>query len=247
MGNKIDTLHPKGDLTTDLYPNIISDNIPNGAITNNKIADNTISGAKLTTNSVDTNKIYNKAVTTIKLNDYAVTAIKIADGNITADKLSASCVTTAKIDDSAVTTNKINDGAVTTAKINDSAITRTKIQNTAVTRDKLLDHIYHCVYNVASSVGITFQVELLSRYDINGDELSVDDFFDYLADYYCSEGGSCVFTKAIGGTLYGTLGDEGNGYIDDNGAVEFTDNNDESITIAHNTCTITTISLYQLY
>ena len=227
MSEKYTTLHPKGDTSIDLYPNIKAANIPDNSIGANKIYPNAIGNPQLAPNAVGYNNIQGGAVYTIHIHDGAVTSDKIGSG--------------------AVTDGKLDSNSVNTSNIKDSAITGAKILNTAVTRNKLFDHIYHGVYNVASSVGITFQVEVFARYDINAEDLSVDDFFDYLAEYYCSEGGACVFTKAIGGTLYGTLGDDNNGYIDDDGAVEFTDNNDESITIAHNTCTITTVSFYQLY
>ena len=227
MSKKYTTLHPKGDTTVDLYPNIEAANIPDGSIGATKIYPNAIGNGQLAPNAVGYNNIQGGAVHTIQILDGAVTSDKIATG--------------------AITDGKLDSNSVNTSNIKDNAITGPKILNTSITRNKLFDHIYHCIYYVASSVGINFQVEVLSRYDINADDLSVDDFFDYLADYYCSEGGSCIFTKASGGTLYGTLGDEGNGYIADDGSVEFTDNNDESITIAHNTCTITTVSFYQLY
>ena len=47
MSDKIDTLHPKDDLETNIYPNIVSDNIPSGAITTDKIADGAVTGAKI--------------------------------------------------------------------------------------------------------------------------------------------------------------------------------------------------------
>lgn len=47
MANKITTLHPSGDLNTNVYPNILSDNIPNNAITQAKITDGAISQSKM--------------------------------------------------------------------------------------------------------------------------------------------------------------------------------------------------------
>lgn len=47
MSNKITTLHPSGDLNTNVYPNILSDNIPSNAITQAKINDGAISTSKM--------------------------------------------------------------------------------------------------------------------------------------------------------------------------------------------------------
>ena len=48
MANKIiTTLHPKTDENTDLYPNIVKENIPVDAIDSSKVADGSISKVKL--------------------------------------------------------------------------------------------------------------------------------------------------------------------------------------------------------
>lgn len=52
MANKIDTLHPKDDLETNIYPNIVSDNIPSNAITTDKIADGAVTGAKIASDTI---------------------------------------------------------------------------------------------------------------------------------------------------------------------------------------------------
>lgn len=70
-----------------INPNIVSENIPSGA------------------------------VTTEKLNNGAVTTNKLADGGVTTGKLADASITTAKLKDSAVTSGKINDGAVNYDKL----------------------------------------------------------------------------------------------------------------------------------
>lgn len=45
--NKITTLHPINDPTTNLYPNIIAENIPEGSIDDSKVKDHGLSESKL--------------------------------------------------------------------------------------------------------------------------------------------------------------------------------------------------------
>jgi len=90
-----------------INPNIVSENIPSGAVTTPKIADG----------GVTTDKLANGSVTTDKLADGGVTTGKLADGSVTTGKLADASVTTAKIKDNAVTSGKINDGAVNYDKL----------------------------------------------------------------------------------------------------------------------------------
>lgn len=77
MSEVITTLHKKGDNTVDVYPNIKSDNIPNDAVTEDKILNG----------SVTTNKIADDSITEDKILDGAVTTDKIADSSVTFNKL----------------------------------------------------------------------------------------------------------------------------------------------------------------
>ena len=98
--DKISTLHPKGDLTTNIYPNIVADNIPSGAITADKIASKTITNSELADRcidnlilgifSVETENIANLSVTTEKIDNRSITTDKIADGAINEAKLDPS-------------------------------------------------------------------------------------------------------------------------------------------------------------
>ena len=97
MAEIITTLHKKGDASVDVYPNIKSDNIPNGAITNAKIADNAISTAKLQDTSVTTAKIADGAIGFTKIEDGAVTSTKIQDGAITDEKIENETITPSKL------------------------------------------------------------------------------------------------------------------------------------------------------
>lgn len=77
MSEVITTLHKKGDNTVDVYPNIKSENIPNDAVSEDKILDG----------AVTTDKIADDSVTEDKILDGSVTTDKIADSSVTLDKL----------------------------------------------------------------------------------------------------------------------------------------------------------------
>lgn len=102
MSQVITTLNKKGDRTIEIYPNIVSDNIPSDAVTTTKIA--------------------NASITTQKLDDGAVTETKIYDASVTRNKLSYKCVNEDKIDDGAVTNSKIADGSITPDKFDTGEI-----------------------------------------------------------------------------------------------------------------------------
>ena len=100
-----------------INPNIVSENIPSGAVTTEKLADGGVTTGKLADGSVTTAKIDNGSITTAKVNTKAVTTEKLDDEAVTTDKLANASVTTAKLKDSAVTSGKINDGAVNYDKL----------------------------------------------------------------------------------------------------------------------------------
>jgi hypothetical protein len=66
---------------------MMSGNVPDGLITEDKLANNAVTGGK----------IANNAVTDVKLADNAVTAAKLANDAVTADKIANDAVTTATI------------------------------------------------------------------------------------------------------------------------------------------------------
>lgn len=162
----ITTLHPKDTPTDSLYPNIKSDNIPNGAVTSAKIGSNAVTSAK----------IVNSAISTLKINDGAVTEPKIANNAVSTDK----------IGDSAVTTIKINDNAVTSDKILDNAITTNKILDNAITLQKMGFHLYRynvlLAYTNADSKNIIINFSFDSTND-TFDELMTNEYFIDNADF----------------------------------------------------------------
>ena len=78
-------------------PDIIRDNIPDGA--------------------VNSDKIENGAIVTIKLANGSVVTAKILDGAITTSKLADGSVTSAKLGASSVTNEKVNNGAIDYTKL----------------------------------------------------------------------------------------------------------------------------------
>ena len=131
------TLKLKSDPSTNVYPNIVSDNIPSKAVTDDKIDDNAVTAAQLADNAVTENKIL----------DEAVTKFKIADG----------AVTNAKIDGDAITSDKISNGAVTAAKIANGAVTFYKIPSNTIDRSKIR-------FVIATGPGIVIQYPTLSDF-----------------------------------------------------------------------------------
>lgn len=97
----------QSDPSTIVRPNIVTDCIPDGAVTEDKIG--------------------LRAVTSNKIADDAVVEDRIADGAVTAIKIAPNAVQTSKIGSGAVTTAKLATGAVTTDKIANSQITASKL------------------------------------------------------------------------------------------------------------------------
>lgn len=98
MSQIVETLKKKGDTSVDVYPNIITDNIPASAVTSAKIADGAITSAKIANGAINTD-------------------VMMVDGYVTTRKLANDAVTSDKIADDAIFTNAIQDGVVTADKI----------------------------------------------------------------------------------------------------------------------------------
>lgn len=107
MAKVITQLYEKGNHAVEIYPNIAKENIPNDAITTDKIVDESITADKISSSAITEDKIDSGAVTTGKLAFFAVTGDNIAyqtivsdnilDGEITPDKLSSGAVTSNKL------------------------------------------------------------------------------------------------------------------------------------------------------
>lgn len=126
MSNIIDTLHPKGSLSDNLYPNILRDNIPDAAVNTVKIADGSITSAKIGNYEVKSTNLDDDSVSTAKIIDQAVTNSKLTDNAISSSKIRSNAVTTTKIADANVTTAKIADNNVTMDKLETSVQNKLK-------------------------------------------------------------------------------------------------------------------------
>lgn len=114
-----------GELAT--KDDIVSSDIPSGAVTADKLA----------TNSVTTVKIADANVTSTKLATDSVTSDKIAADAVGASEIAAGAVGSSELATNAVTTVKITDANVTTAKLANSSVTSAKIAANNVTADEL--------------------------------------------------------------------------------------------------------------
>lgn len=122
MSDIITTLKSKSNPTDSVYPNIIVDNIPDGAITTAKILDNSITSAKI--------------------QDEAITTSKIADDSITRDKIRAKQITYAEIDDETIGTGNIQDDAITHDKIADDSIDQYQLKDYCISKLKMAFNLF---------------------------------------------------------------------------------------------------------
>ena len=97
----------QSDPTTIVRPNINSDNIPSGAVTE----------AKLATGAVTQGKLASGAVGNAQLATQAVSADKIAPNAVTHAKMADDSVDTNNLVNQSVTSNKIATGAVSASKL----------------------------------------------------------------------------------------------------------------------------------
>lgn len=138
MAKVITQLYEKGNHAVEIYPNIARENIPNDAITTDKIVDE----------SITADKISSSAVTSDKLDSGAVTTSKLGFGAVTGDN----------IDYKTITSDNIQDGEVKTINLEDGA----------VTKDKLAFNLYYYTGTIATSTFyITFELYSITNLDVN--------------------------------------------------------------------------------
>lgn len=88
---------------------LLSPEIPDGSITEEKIADYAVTGDKISYNTIKAENITDNAVVTYAIKDKAVTTQKIADYAVTTTKLGQGAVDTESIADAAVTADKLSE------------------------------------------------------------------------------------------------------------------------------------------
>ena len=187
MSELIKTLHKKGDASAEIYPNIKAENIPSGAITNNKIGNYEVYGNKIALQGVANEHIRDGAVNTIKIADNAVTNAKISDAVVNTSKLSDNAVTSDKIDDLAVTTDKIANSSVTTDKINNGAVNLQKLDDDIINTLLRLQYCYNVyIGDSDSNVLALYRTTTLSNRinDYSSEEIAdALDFDKSISDY----------------------------------------------------------------
>lgn len=114
-----------------------SQQIKDGAITNEKLAANSVDERTLLDESVVSDKIKDGNVVESKLAQGAVTTSKIKDKNITNDKLGDSSVDERNIKNNSVVSEKIKDESIIESKIADDSVTTPKIKDESITNAKL--------------------------------------------------------------------------------------------------------------
>ena len=129
-GNAWTTAVPAVDITGQLIANQIA-NVANsaiiGEIVSSQIANAAIVEEKIAANAVVSNAIFANAVTAVKIAAGAVESDKIAANAVVANKIAANSITAVAIAANAVTANAILANSVTTNKIDAGAVTAGKI------------------------------------------------------------------------------------------------------------------------
>ncbi|MDR1153539.1 MAG: hypothetical protein LBL04_02415 [Bacteroidales bacterium] len=137
---------------------VLSNEIANGAVIEEKLGASAVIEAKLANNAVTKYKISEGAVSSSRLAENAVTEGKILNGAVIADKLAANSVTGVKISNGAVTAAKLQGSAVTTDKLNDGAVTGVKIALNEIQTDHIVDR--------------AITTKKLARYSVNTENIN---------------------------------------------------------------------------
>lgn len=81
MADTYTNLHPEGDLSTNVYPNVQSDNIPSSAVTTEKIANSAVTAAKIASGAISSHADFQDFLKTYFRGKYAGGAWDSAEGN----------------------------------------------------------------------------------------------------------------------------------------------------------------------
>ena len=125
--------------TSNNMVNAVAGQIPDGTITNVKLATNAVSTDKISNNAVTSAKIADGSITDTKLASNSVTSAKITDGNVTNVKLAANAVNTANIVDGSVTTVKLATASVHSTTLADGSVTNVKLAASSVSSTNIID------------------------------------------------------------------------------------------------------------
>ena len=162
------TLHKKGDSSVEIYPNIETENIPSGSITQDKIANG----------AIGTNQILANAITSAKITSNAVTSGKLATSAVTTDKINDGAVTTAKIENLSINENKIQDNSISNAKLKNGAISYDKLASDITLLFDKINRTFNLFVGVGTSPVYFGNTTLSSLWNNYTDE-EINDALDF--------------------------------------------------------------------
>ena len=119
---------------------LMAENVPDGAITQAKIASGAVGNAQLGASSVSNTNLASGAVTAAKIANGAVIGSHIAAGAVGSGHLATGAVISGKIASGAVGVAEIGTAAVDTDELADRAVTTQKIEKFAVGTDQIADN-----------------------------------------------------------------------------------------------------------
>lgn len=118
---------------------LMAETVPDGTITQGKIASGAVGSAQLGTSAVQNTNIANGSVSSAKIASGAVVGTHIAASAVGSGHLANGAVISGKIANAAVGSNEIGSGAVGTDELADRAVTTEKIVKEAVISDHIAD------------------------------------------------------------------------------------------------------------
>ncbi len=141
-------LNPRIPLSSGPYA-FMAAAVPDGAITEDKIADGSITVAKIQEGGLEGTAIADGAITPGKLADGAITAVKMGDDAVGSGAIIDASITADDLAEGAVGTDAIADGAVTPIKLNTAG---------ATTGDALVFNGADLVWGAPSGTGVISEV-----------------------------------------------------------------------------------------
>ena len=149
-------------------------------LTTQQIKDGAITNEKLAASSVTTEKIKDKNVTNEKLADNSVSNEKIKDKSITNSKLDDNSVDGRNLSNSSIENRHIVKNAVSTSKIASRSVTNEKIAYNSVSREELTPYLRSSIDNKADSEQVNnslynLEKKIGDRFVIEGDVTNLPD------------------------------------------------------------------------
>lgn len=115
------------DKKVNVTDELITQQIKDGAITNEKMA----------ADSVNTEQVIDESIVNSKLANDSVSTEKIENGSVTNSKMSKDSVDTEQVVNESIVNSKLSKDAVSTEKLQDGSVTNEKMAKDSLTKDKL--------------------------------------------------------------------------------------------------------------